>query len=173
MKNDKDFEFKASKIVTNENISYLIAYYETYYQLAYGFFISYSCGFDVGDSTKKVEELRPSVAKEYIVDKIVELFEECENMEEMKGFFTVLAAKKALEDFIREDPELCNKHIFESMMLEMIANKTLFSEQLGGMFTELFPIRLNIWKGFVGDETLNDISAAIKTHRYDVTHKGA
>ncbi len=162
-----DIDVAKVKILTNENISYLLAYYETYYQLSYGFYISYTSGFDIADSTKKVKELKPKVNKEFIVLKIVESIDNSKSIEDIKEYFRISSSLKALEDFLESDNELLNKAIFRDLMIESIGDGTLFKDQLSLMFMEVFPIRLNIWKGYVDEGTIKEITVALDHLSHD------
>lgn len=138
----------------------LLAFYETYYQTALGYMISFSCGFDTGYSVKKVRELGMKIDLSSSVLAILQAAEQSDSSEQMKSVLRDHAVQNALSDLLEQDQELLNKQVFSDFMHESIGGGYFYNDYIQNIFSESYPIRIELWKTELTSKTVQAVQEA-------------
>lgn len=141
-------------ILSREALAEWMSYYESYYQTALGYVISFSSGFDTVYAVKKVRELGLKADFQTIIVAILKNSLEADNEISLRSILRNEAVRKALDDFLERDNELLNKQVFADTMRESIDSGDFFTPQLVAIMEENYPVKRELWKSELSDEML-------------------
>lgn len=152
-----------TEIVTIEELSDLVAYYEVCFQGALGFIASFSSGFDPEDATARLSHMQFELVPQAVFSVIIRIALESEDENEMHHLIKKAGAHKALEDLLEKDTEILNKTIFYDQMDEMIESEIFFDARMEEFIDINHPSRLEVWRNVLTEEMIQALRSNLKT----------
>ncbi len=151
-----------------KKLTWLVAYYETYYQMSLAFYVQKS-GFDSEDMIKRISDLELEVDPEHIFTILIDLcnlyFIKDDPLLHIKNDLRHVASMNSLNDFVEKDKELLNKEIFAGEMLKDITEGKIHEEIIDKLVKSELPHRVKVWRDIIDTAIADEIlERVIESH---------
>lgn len=152
-----------NEIITIEELSHYVAYYEVSYQGALGFITSFSSGFDPEDATQRLNSMNFELVPQEMFTVIIRIALESKDNLQIHHEIKKEAAIKALDDIMEKDHEILNREIFHDQMEEMIQTEIFFDPKMEQFIQDNQPSRQKVWKNVLTDTMIASLRDNLKT----------
>lgn len=147
-----------------KKLTWLIAYYETYYQMSLAFYVKKS-GFENENMVERVSKLELDIDPEKFFINLIDLanlyFIKENPLEYIEKDIKHIASVNSLNDFVEKDEALLNKEAFASETLKEITNERIHKEVVDNLVKSELPHRVKVWRGIIDTSVTEEISQKV------------
>lgn len=139
-----------------DNLSEIVAHYETFYQVALSSLVHFSSGYDPAESTTRMQKFSLRIDFDSMIEDVIQSAWHVKDQGQILRALKKLAAERAVDYLLDADDEILNKNIFHDLAIESIENSTFYTPEMEKIIHDSMPIKMSAWKQTINTDSLEE-----------------